>query len=116
MGCDADFGDVAHWVPADPVEVYFPATFELGVSGADYGTLFQGIVATPRGLRSLLARRQDIFLWEGCLVVLPLYSWAGLQGVICRICDGCRGQSEEEVIQKLSRFFQWEHEDEIYVE
>jgi hypothetical protein len=104
-------GELRGWRPPDPrsfkcrIEVVFGFAKPEDASGADR---FSILVATPAGLSSL-ASVNGIVASRGLLVVQEFAVDAITTWILATIED-CKADSWPETVDRLRRYFDWEHE------
>ncbi len=100
---------LAEWIPDDPSDVCFSLEVSIGEAGSDASDVFGTVVATPRGLAQLV-RRRTATLSGGARIVMPEYSWDGLQERLRVILAECDAQDWQRSCTRLRAHFHWEYE------
>ena len=104
-----DVDQVWNWKPSADEDVYFHLEIEVAETGQEGGTLFQMVVATPKGL-SWFAQQYKQPIPDRGLLILDQYSWQTVLARLERIVERCTQESWKESIECLSRYFLWEYE------
>jgi hypothetical protein len=98
------------WSPNSLEDAYFPVEVEIGEVGVEGADLFGLMVATPEGLRRY-AKKEVIS--ERGLLVLSEFSWEIVHKALDRILRECAGDTWNESVLRLQRYFRWEYEDYV---
>lgn len=110
----ADIENVWTWEPNDLTEVYFTLEIEIASDGDTSGQIFQMIVATPDALK----KRRDkdaIFSGRGLLITVD-YNWQKIEDTLNEILEKCAGDTWEDIVQQLLKFFWWEYENHMFID
>jgi hypothetical protein len=102
--------EVDVWQPEPSDGVCFLLEAEIGERGDDRRDLFQIIVATPEGLRTLTPTEPPV-LTDRATLVLTEFSWPALHRVLARIVRECAADDWSATVLRLQRYFRWEYED-----
>jgi hypothetical protein len=103
--------EIDAWRPESLEDVYFPLELEIGLAEKESASLFQIMVATPEGLRR---NAKETIISERGMLVLSEFSWKIVHDALDRIIASSAGDSWQETVLRLQRYFFWEYED--YVE
>ena len=101
MSPDLDYGAS----PNDPEDCCVFIEAEIGPANSEGGDVFSFEVITPAAIKSIPAPS-----WLGGYLLIPIFSWAGIEEAIAKLLLQCSGSDWDEVSNKLSRSLGWEFE------
>lgn len=101
MSPDLDYGSL----PDDPENCCVLIEVEIGPSESEGAEVFSFEVVTPAAVKSLPAPS-----WLRGYLLLPEFSWAGIEEAVNKLVTQCTGSDWGEVSNKLSRTLGWEFE------
>lgn len=101
MSPDLDYGSS----PDDPENCCVLIEVEIGPSESEGAEVFSFEVVTPGAIQSLPAPS-----WLRGYLLLPEFSWAGVEEAVNKLVTQCTGSNWDEVSNKLSRSLGWEFE------
>ncbi len=110
-----DVLSLREWAPSDVGEVYILVEMSIQERGAKGADLFQVMVATPEALRRR-SRRGSPILVDRAIIIVSEFSWTEIRKHIDLIVKGCEGDTWNEAVLRLQRYFRWEYEDMVQVQ
>lgn len=99
---------VEWWLPELHEDVYFEVRIDVGEVGSSASDSFTVRIATPEGLRK---HGSSKVLAERATIIVADYSPSLLKETLERIVKSCLGHSWTQSVDKLNRYFRWQHED-----
>jgi hypothetical protein len=97
------------FVPADVACFGFYLTASIGTVGEDAGDLFQVLVCTPQWLSE--ANRRGKYIGVRHFEICGPFDVDTIEEALTKFVENCRGESWQEVVEKLSQKAEWEFED-----
>ncbi|MGY6564666.1 MAG: Imm8 family immunity protein [Halomonadaceae bacterium] len=104
MSPDLDYGSS----PDDPENCRVMIEAEIGPSENEGANIFSFAVITPPAIRSLPAPS-----WLRGYLLLPVFSWAGVEEAVNKLLMQCAGSDWDEAASKSSQNLAWEFESYV---
>ncbi len=104
-----DHPNLRSFTPEDPAEVAFHMFLDVGRKGQKGTTQFTLFVGTPKGLLALRNEDSNIIKF-GKVLIVERYDFDQLQHWAEAKIRACEGSTWEEILDKIRRQFDWEHE------
>ena len=105
----SDVVDFITWSPDSLEEVYFPLDLTISLPGDIGGEVFEIMVVTPEALRS---HTELGFCFPGRhYLIVSNYDWNKILSAVQELVDQCEGDSWQDIVELLRRYFYWEYED-----
>jgi len=92
-------------LPENPCNCLVLIEAEIGVRGEKGADIFSFTVVTPSALGEANSR------WGRGLLIVPRFTWQGVQAALDKLLAHCHGETWDEVSANLNKELHWEFEN-----
>ena len=103
--------DLANWIPNELALVSIPLELTIGLPEDEGGDHFQLMVATPEAIRRRFGTTLGSCFFARHWFIVEDYNWHAILTEIMKCVAACEGDTWDEIVTRLSRYFTWEFED-----